>query len=425
MMNDEVSFVLEHFQPLPKVPTRTGVVESKPKTKTRGFSSIQYVENSLRVSYLSNTVHLLEFDVSCRIPHLVSYVRGDHLTKWTQSLDNLCADLSSCTTDKSASLFAVVSRLLLSLNNLQPVLESTDNEKNAMLRSIFSCSTPSCRRIWDLELLLMRCSAIGRQSATFCTPVPDEFRGDGLLAERVLAVTESINTRELFSSSDGSLHYQQVELLGFLFSLRWEQATLRTISRTGTRSNERIVLCLDMQSAIGVESPKFAHLAKRHGVTTAFHGTKIGSVWSILNCGLRSMSETKYCKNGALMGSGVYFSSSYKAASFFAANDAAAGSFLTAWRHWSLLSLLNLSSDVLDGYSISCFPVFEAQIILPPHGNSTEKDCTRRDGNYFVVPNSQDIRITKLHLSFELVKKRSFSPLLIAVFIILGVIYLL
>mmetsp|Transcript_12293 Transcript_12293/g.14021 ORF Transcript_12293/g.14021 Transcript_12293/m.14021 type:complete len:99 (+) Transcript_12293:399-695(+) len=39
-----------------------------------------------------------------------------------------------------------------------------------------------------------------------------------------------------------------------------------------------------MQLAIGVESPKFAYLAKRHVVPTAFHETKIGSVWLILNC---------------------------------------------------------------------------------------------------------------------------------------------
>jgi len=429
MIDDEVSFVLQHFQPGPVFGgSQADVVESKPRRK-RGFSSLKYVGGAVTVSYLADCVLLFKFEVSSVKPYLVTCVGfGNNSLQLKKKLYKICTDLSSSTTsDKNAtSLFAVVSSLLLSLNNLRVCKDSTDMEKSSILSRIIFQSTPSCRRIWDLELLLLRCAAAGNQRDIFCSPVPEEFRGDGWLAERVLAATENININELCSGKR-ILHQQEQELLGFLFSLpRAEQGTLRTISRTRNRSNRRIELCLDMESTIGENSPRFAHLAKLHGVTTAFHGTKIGSIWSILNCGLRNMSETKYIHNGAMMGSGVYLSDSYKVASFFAANNSSSsGSFQLSWQHLSLLRLLDLSSpDVFDGQVISCFPVFEAQIILPPQKKSDEKDCTRRDGKYFVVPNNRDIRITKLHLTFELVKEKSFSPFLLVIFIFAGVIYL-
>eukprot|EP00751_Fragilariopsis_kerguelensis_P034504 CAMPEP_0170965154 /NCGR_PEP_ID=MMETSP0735-20130129/40778_1 /TAXON_ID=186038 /ORGANISM="Fragilariopsis kerguelensis, Strain L26-C5" /LENGTH=355 /DNA_ID=CAMNT_0011382507 /DNA_START=453 /DNA_END=1521 /DNA_ORIENTATION=- len=204
-------------------------------------------------------------------------------------------------------------------------------------------------------------------------------------------------------------------------------------------------------------SPRFAHLCKQYGVVTVYHGTHIDHVWSILNNGFWNMSDNPlFCKNGAIMGSGVYLSTSKKVATFFATNNSSknANKIRTALKHDSLRNILLLVENGLcfdndkdcdgngdvddDGddekrkkdldelYDISCYSVFEARIIRPPNdGNNnnqqndnkngdderaaaeSSKSSTRRDGKYYVVPNGHDIRITRLYLTFELTRKRS------------------
>lgn len=193
-------------------------------------------------------------------------------------------------------------------------------------------------------------------------------------------------------------------------------------------------------------SPRFARLCKLYGVVTVYHGTHIDHVWSILNNGFWSMSDNPlFCKNGAIMGSGVYLSTSKKVAQFFATNNSSknANKIRTAFKHDSLRNILLLvennlcfdndgdcdgddekrKKDLDEYYDISCYSVFEARIIRPPNDDNNNnqndnkngderaaaesKSPTRRDGKYYVVPNGQDIRITRLHLTFELTRKRS------------------
>lgn len=75
-----------------------------------------------------------------------------------------------------------------------------------------------------------------------------------------------------------------------------------------------------------------------------------------------------------------------------------------------------------DRYEVSCFPVFEARIARPSEENcspdrpgrpkqknsdDTTVSTTRHDGKYYVVPDGNDVRITNLHLTFELTTKGS------------------
>ncbi|MGK3746644.1 MAG: hypothetical protein ACI90V_013507, partial [Bacillariaceae sp.] len=193
-------------------------------------------------------------------------------------------------------------------------------------------------------------------------------------------------------------------------------------------------------------SPRFARLCKKYGVCTAYHGTHMDHVWSILNNGFFNMSDHPlFCKNGAMMGSGVYLSTSKKVATFFATTNSSKNTnkIRTALKHDSLRNILQMESslcyfddddgnndeenknryrDLDEYYDISCYPVFENRIIRPPNDNNGEDktdvtgsknnsnsniSTTRRDGKYYVVPDGRDIRITRLHLTFELTRKRS------------------
>jgi len=74
MIDDEVSLVLQHFQPGPTfVGSGASVLESKPRRK-RGFSSLKYVGRALTISYLADCVLLFKFEVSAEKPYLVTCV---------------------------------------------------------------------------------------------------------------------------------------------------------------------------------------------------------------------------------------------------------------------------------------------------------------------------------------------------------------
>jgi len=452
MMNDdEISSVLQQFQPRPEFVSRrtitatattpNGIKSSssfkgkQQQKQKREFSSVQYHGHILKLSYLLNKVILLKFEVSTAKPHMTKcvFISNDApSSKLPTLLKEICENSSSSSengNNSNTSLFAVVSKLLLSLNNLPPCENMTNKQQTAIIRSIVSQGTPMQRRIWDLQIMLLRCAAAGRHSDTFCSPIPNELNQNGLIGELILAVTDRINSTAL-STGGRILHPQEIALLGMIYSLPWTAAGLLTKSNT-TQNGTLIELCLDLHPILGEHpSPRFSNLSKKHGTTKVYHGTKMENVWSILNCGLWSLSYTKFCKHGSMMGSGIYFSTSHKVASHFATNEARnstnSGTFQKAWWHLSLMNLLNLKGmSVLDDYVISCFPVFEAEIILPPKPDGTNAgndkgDYTRRNGNYFVVPNSWDIRITKLHLTIELAKKTPMSLFLVTV--VIGII---
>lgn len=75
--------------------------------------------------------------------------------------------------------------------------------------------------------------------------------------------------------------------------------------------------------------PAFDSEATRGGSTVAYHGSSPENFHSILNNGLKVMSETRLMKNGAAFGSGIYLAASLEAAYSFAKRGDGQGT--TVW----------------------------------------------------------------------------------------------
>jgi hypothetical protein len=212
---------------------------------------------------------------------------------------------------------------------------------------------------------------------------------------------------------------------------------------SATTSKDNRVVCrlrLDIGDALGDPPPAFSRLASMYGTMTAYHGTKIERAWSVLNHGLINLShDNSLSQNGAMLGDGVYLTTSVEVAAYFArcAAQRPPRSLEYAFNHLSLLNLLSAVAgidvsrlDPLDCYDIACLPVFEATIIKPPppsSSSSLSKDKsghshaktdpaviatggnrhTRQDGKYYVCPDGDLVRITGLHLTIELTRKSS------------------
>lgn len=233
------------------------------------------------------------------------------------------------------------------------------------------------------------------------------------------------------------------QLLGFLCSLPWMKRGKVTVTQSkskasDTRAGGRVIFEVSLSfddkevESDASHSPKFARSCERLGSMLAYHGTDMENVWSILHNGFFNASEigrggNEFVKNGAIMGSGVYLTTSKKVANYFASLKVASRTIRSALKHDALTELLSKasgrsSSSVDELYDVCCFPVFEARIIRPPDSSnkSTESNvhqaqkgakvnnnmATRHEGKYYVVPNGSDIRITKLHLTFELTRRK-------------------
>ena len=475
--DDEISTVLRHFRPKPafECASKEIFIQQRQRRKRgrcdRGYSSFRFISDDdddhkndmLHLTYLhvhnSSTSIFLTFEipidtrsvtcVQCCVSPDVSSATS--LTLKSQ-LDKICLSVS----DKHASLFSIASRLLQTLND----------DFSASIDKIFDCVVfgPSSRRLQialhallddrprphdsglvyrllDIQTLLIRCAAVGLNGSKICAPVPLEFTSASDGDELKLAQLVFVASDRLYAPLDETVDDDDVDdaynLLAFLRSLPWmECRSLKCITKSKTNcdlysnqsNGDRIVarLHLEIGNALGDPSPIFSKLATKYGLISVYHGTKIERVWSILNHGLRNLSyDGALTQNGAIFGDGVYMTSSIDVARYFAESAAQRPpkSLSFAFNHDSLLDLLSLcdvdvsSLDQLVQYNITCLPVFGATIIKPPPQMSTGSDricSTRQDGKYYVVSDSEMIRITDLYLTIELTRKSSiwryFSP---------------
>jgi len=305
----------------------------------------------------------------------------------------------------------------------------------------------------DVQTLLMRCAAAGRNRSKVCTPVPVEFNtsssvgNDDALSRRIFRASNQLYMNG-FRGQQQTQHQQMHDksedaktLLTFLLSLPWtggsrlvnsstssSTATTAAAATTATSSKSKVAkLTININTALGSPSPSFTALANKYGTIQAFHGTKIESTWSIINHGLINLSyHGSLSANGAMLGEGVYLSSSKQVAEYFAQSAAQSPvpALASAFQHECILHLLCLGNidisdlEPLNSYDITCLPVFEATIIKPSSStsgdddssttnNKASKNPTIQDGKYYVCKDSEYIRLTNLHLTIELRKKTS------------------
>jgi len=414
-------------------------------------------------------------------------------------LRSICDSLNNKKQEKakpssSSSIFAILSKLLLSLNELQTECQHaqsidrsqvdkaqkssncslTDRERSIHLegllgqgRSSSTITKSLCPGGVDLAIILLRCAALGKHRDIFCHPFPRTREGS--LADRVWNATESYqrfqrrriarqqrleggsnNTKDgALSKVSMPLHSSEHELLGFLCSLPWMNRGWITVTRPqGPSGNEEYVqecqglrfkVCLhldgndDGSNSDISHCPRFVRSCHDQGELIVYHGTHMENVWSILNNGLFNPSGigkggTEFVKNGAVLGSGIYLSTKISVANRFAWLNAKTQKIRTALMHDCTKSLLSmapgsselginpgireLGKDNVDSkrvsfeerYDISCFPVFEARIPHPPEEGKHSSD-DRLEGAVCVVRDERDVRITKLHVTFELKRK--------------------
>ena len=388
------------------------------------------------------------------------------------AINPLCSRLSSSSADNSPSLFSVTSQLLQELNQLPETtcaqmqtapLESVDSLVSRVAKARPAQPPSAVRRMVDLQTLLIRCAAAGRHRSKICSPTPVELASstnqDGdLVARQVFWATNQMYSGANFRKQGNQMKRREEDqhgwtMLTFLLSLPWAKGGRLTPDNSTNKEAKSAKIILDISSALGDETPEFVRYAKEFGTVQAFHGSKIENAWSILNHGLRNLSyDNTLSENGAMMGAGVYLSTAFEVADMFAQTATRnTKSLAYAFQHESLLRLFHLAKvDVtsvgpLDEYDISCLPVFEATIIAPPpaqdedaaevakskNSNIDAKKITRQEGKYFVA-DSDLIRITKLHLRFDLTRRSgmwslisSFRPPLYAVVLIVAVLWII
>ena len=491
----------------------------------RGFTSVQYIAPStttktsnddinivggkIRLAYLHNFLQnnsesdgrgrsisiFLTFEIAVDTKIVTCVCCSAPNDKMSAELkvqiDTMCNALSTttkgCTTTTTdRSLFLVASQLLQLLNNEFQTTTLSNNTINEgeeeafdALVSRFTNSNAKSKSInaiyhmLDVQSLLLRCAAAGRNRSKVCAPVPVEFTSsvatcgssDGdALSHRVFAAS---NQLYMHGFRDGLPQQQQQQtmlqndtsdtgtLLSFLLSLPWTGGS-RLIQNVSAPSVNNIVnattgkkqvngnnnskakskskvgrICIDIGTALGNPTPSFTDHSSKYGTVQAFHGTKIESAWSIINHGLVNLSHhDSLAANGAMMGEGVYLSSSRQVAEYFAQSAAQqpGPALSSAFQHESILHLLCVANvdisdlEPLECYDIICLPVFEATIIQPSSKSKNDTSgggisdsinrYTKQEGKYYVCTDGEFIRITKLHLTIELTKKTSMWQLM-------------
>ena len=504
---EEISTVLRHFRPRPEFLSNnsgsshewmtSGTNKKQKKSLSRGFTSVQYVASpsssttdnnndgvgKIRLAYLhihtpkqqgsnnnssSKPVFLtFEIAVDTKVIECVrcsSSISISSSTDLQSDLNEKCSILSTTTTnnDDAASLFLSASQLLKLLNDDFPdlIIGKEERETFFMLTSRIAKAIDDNKFAFqykydmiDVQTLLIRCAAAGKQRSQVCAPVPVEFtssasiRGDDTLSHLIFGASNQlylVGFRGDGMQEEKSKQFVQENkdartLLTFLLSLPWTggsrlinnkasssaSGSSNQATKTATSSTSKMAkISIDIGTAMGSPSPAFTAQATKYGTIQAYHGTKIESAWSIINHGLINLSYHKLQSNGAMMGEGVYLSSSKQVADSFAQTAAQqkSAALASAFQHEALLHLLCFANvdisdlEPLENYDITCLPVFEAMIIRPPSGDDEDEDdndndnlqcTTRQEGKYFVCTDSEFIRITKLHLTIELRKKTS------------------
>mmetsp|Transcript_6968 Transcript_6968/g.9106 ORF Transcript_6968/g.9106 Transcript_6968/m.9106 type:complete len:221 (+) Transcript_6968:229-891(+) len=136
---------------------------------------------------------------------------------------------------------------------------------------------------------------------------------------------------------------------------------------------------------------------------TAFHGTALENIHSILNNGLQTMTVHR---NGEAFGKGIYLSTQLEVARTFSTQNRQRG---FSWKHSELdMTAFGFTSrEKLANYDIDCYCVFECLVDIG------DTSLVHQQSSYLIVKDPLKIKVSKLHLYFGRSKKRSHAHFLL------------
>ena len=142
----------------------------------------------------------------------------------------------------------------------------------------------------------------------------------------------------------------------------------------------------------------------------AFHGTSSENAFSVLQNGLKSFSNTRQMRSGAIFGDGVYFCEDHKVAKTFAQSVGSVTKFSLVSGVHSLLKdmraalqgksklLFSLSDETVTKCSFSV--VFHCELIKHPD-NFVDSNKESTKGAYYVVQDPQHIRLRRVLIYYN------------------------
>lgn len=362
------------------------------------------------------------------------------------------------------SLFAMVSLLLKDLNDVSlsgkfGTLDRPDPSRSAIyeqhLQALVSQQQHNNKqREMDLAILLLRCAALSPRNIALCWPLPHAFTAvNGYnesipIVKRILSLPSMKTMKTMLTYCDTKKNTKNqvpsippakelIPWIALFQSLPWiRHGSLGPVDRLVPdwakdtkilaehhQNNITFILTLDLKDAAGYDTPRFAREAQKSGrlLQRVYHGTQIQHVWSILQYGLHPVSSQNNKlpqSNGAIDGEGVYVSPFLHHARRYARRNPSniyARALQSALHHDSVKEVLgvdNNDSSLLNNlncYTIQCFPVFEATVVAPPK-NPTRGNNWKKTGlaSQYVIPNAHNVRLDKLHLTFDLKRKSTF-----------------
>jgi hypothetical protein len=470
-VDEEIPLILDNFQTKPAFESSTirgndgtnlGVTNNGSQRSTgrfkskiaaaakESFANILYKDHTLRLVYVYRSIRL-EFEVntteSSTRPYQIRFVAD----RYNQSLDRnfetqlqiLCESASAKTTN--SSLYSTVSKLLGELQNFNcsPKLRALPYVHQA--NRLYQSRTTA----WDLPLFLMRCAATSGKSSKLCSPFPHH---DGVSMNHPPSFTLRFIRDNLLSSLQTTKQQRNIiihptsdeqAMMEFLSCLQWtEHAQIcrdhnnDDVSRVVSKGNSSSSSCNSktLRATLHLNRDALPRFQKHHQdentIIKAYHGTSIESAWSIMNYGLRQHRSLQ--KNGEMMGPGVYLSSKYDVAYFFATQNGTAKYLPTEiWRSspcfWRLVgstkstrSRLLMEESRKGGLDLLCYMVVECTIFKPTTTDDKPEANIQQDDTYFVVKSPCNIHMDKIHLTFEFHQRpRLWKPAIIVVGFIL------
>jgi Poly(ADP-ribose) polymerase catalytic domain len=277
---------------------------------------------------------------------------------------------------------------------------------------------------WDLPLFLMRCAATSGKSSKLCTPFPPNINQNHLPSITLRYVRDNLLSYLQKPKQNIRPTHDEMSMIEFLSCLQWtEHARISCDDQPTVHTKENSNSCKLVKVSLDLNRDALPHfqeqVQKSGGSTKVYHGTSIENAWSIVNYGL--LQHPSLQKNGAMLGPGVYLSSKYDVAYYFATQNGSVKYLPTEiWKtppsFWRILGTTTsgptrslLEESRKNGLEMMCYAVLECSIANPC---KEDKDSTRnrikQNDTYFVVKSPHDIHMENIHLIFEFHKRPTF-----------------